>query len=414
MNTREKTILLAIVTAFLLFIGYSIEAQEDPEGVLVSSRKAASLLPPFTFDPGNALYATVYGYLSVKKIEVAQRVDELIVPGMSKSVPIKFVLQDHPAPLVVVLLGISGDASSDFSKLWPLWFSEAGYNVLTFDSFFRSEFIEHNGRDIGISGNVFSESSKAADIIAAFLDRYKERITPTKFGLVGMSYGGIQSLILGQMAVEGKLPFKIDAIQAYSPPIDLRETAQIIDDWYNQYRFKYTLIEMYQKVAQHHLDRGQDGLPDDLLKASIATSFEQELGKSVLATDQSFKLHLFSEDPYQRKDEAALWGFMRFAYDLSLPWWRERLNSTDIDEMTASARLDKLLQNQPACSEAILAADDPFNRPVDVNVIREDNLKSKLTILPRGGHLGYISAPWTRAKLLTLFDCSDEHRNKAR
>lgn len=28
----------------------------------------------------------------------------------------------------------------------------------------------------------------------------------------------------------------------------------------------------------------------------------------------------------------------------------------------------------------------------------------RVTILPNGGHLGYVGLDWTRAKLMTLFD----------
>jgi predicted alpha/beta-fold hydrolase len=409
MKTLNVRNLITVLTLLLVLV--TTTARAEGESAELVSTQSPTALPPYSFACENGLYATMYGYLSIKKVSVAaQRLEYLTVPGFSRSVPIHVVMQDHPAPLVVVLLGISGQASSDFSKLWPCWLSRAGCNVLTFDSTFRPEFLDIAGTGVGVSGNIWAESAKVRDIINAFLASYSERMQPTKLGLVGMSYGGIQALILGQMASEGKLPFKVDAIQAYSPPIDMRQTAVILDDWYNEYRWKYTLIEMYTTVAGHrpHCSPGCTPLPNDLMHAAIATSFQIGLTEALIANNRRFCLHLFSSDPVQRDGEAAQWGFTRYMYELALPWWRQRMSSNQIDDLIEATRLSTLLRHQLPCTEAILSSDDPFNSPEDFAEVHDRAKELPLTILPRGGHLGYISDPWTHAKLLSMFDCAEK------
>ncbi len=388
-------------------------ASDDPNLQLVSAHNpvAPSSLPPYMFRCENGLSATINGYLNVKGVQIpGQQTHLLTVPGLAAPLPVSVVMQDRPAPLVVVLLGISGEAKSDFSKLWPSYFADAGYNVLTFDSSFRPEFIELGGSKVGVPGNVWAETALDRDIIQTFLERFGERTT--KIGIVGMSYGGTEALILGQMAMEGKVPFKIDAIQAYSPPADMRQSAKIIDGYYNNHRFDYTLIEMKTEVEKHHQACGE--LSDDLMRAVLATSFESALSDAVLATDHHFGLSLFSKDPELRKDESKQWGFERYAYDLALPWWRQRLAKDQIDDFVFASTLENLLKHQPPCSQAIIAADDPLNDPVDTRVLRAHLAETPLTILPNGGHLGYIADPWTRAKLLTLFDCVADKTAKSR
>lgn len=404
---------------FVVILGLTINsfASDEPEPQVVSAHNpvpvAASALPPYMFRCENGLSATLNGYLNVKSVQIpGQQTHLLTVPGLAAPLPVSVVMQDHPAPLVVVLLGISGEAKSDFSKLWPSWYADAGYNVLTFDSSFRPEFIELGGSKVGVAGNIWAESAMARDIIQAFLDRFGERMAPTKIGIVGMSYGGTEALILGQMAAEGKVSFKIDGIQAYSPPADLRQSARIIDGYYNRHRFDFTLIEMKKEVEKHHQACGE--LPDDLMRAALATSFETALSDAVLATDHRFGLSLFSKDPELRKDESMQWGFERYAYDLALPWWRQRLGSDQIDDLVVASNLENLLKHQPSWSQAIIAADDPLNDPVDTQVLRAHMDETPLTILPNGGHLGYIADPWTHAKLLTLFDDSAVKKSSAR
>ena len=209
-----------------------------------------STLPAYSFPYCNPLYGTIAGVLKVKHVNVrGETTFTLNVNGFSKPMTVHAVLQDHEAPLVVMVPGISGKADSDFTKLWPSWYSSAGYNVLWFDSTFRPELVSVIGR--GVSGNVWSEAEGVRDLIDSFLQLDTVRPNVTKIGIVGQSYGGVIALILGQMSKEGHLPFKIDAIQAYSPPTDMKRTADLFDQWFNDYRWKYTLAQLEKEVGEH-------------------------------------------------------------------------------------------------------------------------------------------------------------------
>ena len=65
---------------------------------------------------------------------------------------------------------------------------------------------------------------------------------------------------------------------------------------------------------------------------------------------------------------------------------------------------ERLLPQQPPYAEVILAEDDPFNTPEDVAALKAVASKYRVTLLPRGGHLGFVNDPWTKAKLLELFN----------
>ena len=356
----------------------------------------------------DGLNQTVTGYLRIKNVCVpGQTTCPLTVPGFCRPVNVYKVVQDHPAPLVIVLLGISGTATSDLSKLWPRWYAQAGYHVLTFNSTFNPEFLEIANR--GVSGNIWSETECVRDIVNAFLATVPDRSKVTKIGVVGMSYGGVEALILGRMQSDGKLPFKLDAVQAYSPPIDMRQTAGILDDWYNQYRWNYTLAELYFKVAGYSPGQSEP-LSGCILRAVIAASFQHELAPVIIANDKKFCLQNLdhSLDRDHLREAAGQWGFTRFAFSMALPWWRQHMKDQDIDSELEQTRLTNLLQHQPPCTLAVLAADDPFNTPEDLHELQQAAPRLPVYIAPRGGHLGYVSAAWTKAKLLSLFECGKE------
>src|SRR4029079_753828 len=112
-------------------------------------------------------------------------------------------------PLAVMVLGAEGRAMDPLSKRWISWMGDAGWHGLVFNSTLNKDFVGICGR--GVSGNIAAESECVRDIIAGALRSpcFEGRVT--QVGIVGMSYGAIQSLFLGKMAAENKLPFKVDA-----------------------------------------------------------------------------------------------------------------------------------------------------------------------------------------------------------
>ena len=145
------------------------------------------------------LYWTISCYLKVRKVGFTKLHSiKLTVPGFSQKMPVKAVIQNKPAPLVIVLLGISGRADSEFSQLWPSWYADAGYHVLFFDSTFRPSFVNISRH--GVSGNVWAETERISWIVRAFLQLPEMSGRITKQGVVGISYGGVQALMLGKIA----------------------------------------------------------------------------------------------------------------------------------------------------------------------------------------------------------------------
>jgi len=302
---------------------------------------------------------------------------------------------------------LNGHTGTDFSKLWASWYADSGYHVLTFDSTFRAQFVNTSGH--GVTGNLWAETECVAKIIDAFLKEKDLRGKVTKVGVVGMSYGGAQALILGRMAKEGKLPFELAGIQAYSPPLRMEWTAALLDRWYEQERSKFTLTELQNKFASHKPSKdGRVPFSDSEMKAAISATFREGLADLIVRNDEYYDLKILPrgdmfDDSFVRREHAEKWGYSKFAFDMALPYWEARMGRSAIDALIHDTQLEELLKFQPTYSEAIIAADDPFNAPDEIQKLSSSG-PSQLTILPRGGHLGYVGHPWTKAKLLSLFD----------
>ncbi|HEY3319836.1 MAG TPA: hypothetical protein VGP72_05095 [Planctomycetota bacterium] len=358
-------------------------------------------------------YDTVMGFLGVPKVKSECFQTLKLNAGCCGEVSVSASIHDFSAPLVVVLLGIAGRTQDNFSKLWPQWLSDAGYHVLTFDSTFRPEFVQKCAH--GPSGNLWAESNKVRDIVSAFLNEPQAQGRVSQIGIVGMSYGGLEALVLGEMANEGRLPFKVSLIRAYSPPVDLRKTAEILDDWYVNDRFQYTLSELQWKFGGYGFggyksskDPCCEKMSMELLRAAISASFHEELKPVVIRNDAVFHTEaLPSGDEFTKDEYAEVWGFEKYADDLALPAWRERIGAQNVDDMIRATDLCELLSHQPSYSKAIVAENDPFNTAEDVARLKSCAGQDHLTLLSHGGHLGYIADDDTKATLMSLFGPSE-------
>jgi predicted alpha/beta-fold hydrolase len=388
------TLLMSCANAFA--------ADEKP---VTTAAQTPSTLPPYSFPYRDGLYASAAGYVAVKDVcFTCQKTELLDVEGFCGKFPVKAGIQSSAAPLVVILLGVGGRPEDDFNKLWAAWYFEAGYHVVTFDSTFLQEFNERS--HLGVGGNVWVETDYVAKIVDAFVHQSSASGRITKIGVVGMSYGGVQSLMLGVR----KLPFEIAAIQAYSPPIRMDQSARIIDGWYAETYGKYTLVELLklQKIKPDP-SNPESPISESMLKAAVSTSFRYALPALVAYSDSEYHLNKLPRgdeftDKYVRLDYATKWSFSNFAYGMTYPYWQRKLGVANLEPLIHAADLPALIEKQPETTEVILAQDDPLNAPADMDGFKKFATGKRVTILPNGGHLGYVSEPWTRAKLLTLFD----------
>jgi len=360
--------------------------------------------PPYDFPYKNGLYGTVSGTLVLTRMKFdvpGEKKMKLKVPGMRKDLEIRAVIQDQRAPVVMLLQGLGGKAKSNSARIWLKWFAEAGCHAFTFDSTFAPTFISTSRH--GVSGNMRAEAGLAVAAAQTFMQLPELQGKVEKVGVVGMSYGGIQALTVGRLCTEGKVPFQIAAIQSYSPPVNMATTGSIVDRWYRQDRWNYKLSELAGELLSHNPVARDEEIPfsDSMLRATIAALFRMSLAETIDRNDSIYRLKLLPEESRQSYAEA--WGFSKFIKDMVIPYWQPRLKLADPRELVTSLELAKLMRDQPHTTEVIEAVDDPFNDPAELAAVRKLRFPCRLTVLPTGGHLGYIGHPWIRANLMKLF-----------
>jgi predicted alpha/beta-fold hydrolase len=400
---------------FLPLIAFAVIAASpafSAQPVLTSNNQPDCELPAYDFRYKNGLYATIAGFLNIKDFELKnQKTIKLKVESFKKKVPVRAIVQRQSAPLVVVLLGVDGKADGALGKLWPAWFASAGYHVLTFDSTFQPTFTELSGH--GVTGNIRIEAERVKDLIASFLELGEMKGKVSKIGVVGMSYGGLEALVLGQMAADKQLPFALEAVQSYSPPIKLQATGELIDRWYAEDRWQYTLTDLASKLSGHKPVSPDSEIPfsDSVMRAGIAAVFRLGLVDVIVRNDQFYKLNALPsgsnyDDQYVKRDYASVMGYSKFMSEISYPYWQRKLSFQNLSDLMGPIELRNLVEKQLPTTQVIISEDDPFNTPEDLAELKSQvnaSSNSNVTFLNYGGHLGFVNEAWTKAKLLSLF-----------
>jgi len=384
--------------------------------LVVTAGAAATEMPELDHLWTDGLYSTITaphctGGVAPKN---AKRL-KLHVPGFKKGLCIRAVVQEHPASLVVILNGTFGKAGDAATNLWMAWLEANGWHVLTFDSTFHYTFT--SAAQIGVAGNLEVEAEAAGQVIQAFLERPEVSGKVTRIGVVGMSYGGIQALNLARLSKLGRLPFHLDVVQVYSAPVSMWSAMGILDHGFGfhkgipQLAWDFCLLKREWPVKTQYA-------PQDM-RLALSRVFRLDLQNVVETNDRLFdkdlaaggcpRLDIPKEDPAagigsgERVGYAAAVNFQTYFKRVVVPYWVAKGRARNAEDILRLGELSVLLRETGGNVRVILAANDPLNEEGAVERLRADVGGAKLTVLPRGGHLGFVNAEWTRTSLRGLF-----------
>lgn len=365
-------------------------------------------LPPYDYTIDNGLYATITAFSTFEEPKIKNDDElKLKIDGFKKDVRARVMWQDKPAPMVVLLLGLATRSKAPLARYWQQTMYDAGCHVLTFDSVFLPAFSTRSMH--GVAGNVRAEALVVGKIVEAVMKDKKAKGKVTQVGLVGGSYGGILALNYAQLAAAGEISVRPDRVLAISPPVSMKAAAQILDEFHREHRWNYTLAELGSDLLDHKPVAAGQPIPftEGEMKAGIAAAFRIDLRDVVESNDRNYKLKQLPGagqwDNQYRLDTANTWTFERFITDMSYPYWRGQDAKISLDEFWANGECSNLLRNVPPGVRVVLAADDPLDRPSDVTRLQSETSADTLTVLPRGGHMGFVGTKWCKAVMQRLF-----------
>ncbi len=397
-------VILAAATACVAMNLLAVDVPLASTGPVATGQEPRADAYDYTIDDG--LYATVTSMQSFKKPDIKdeRKIKLEHIDGFKKDIQVRALLQPEKAPLVVIFLGLASKSKDPLSRLWQAQLQEAGCHVLVFDSVFRPSFNERSCH--GVAGNVQMEAWIAANVIRAFLDHPDVKGKVTKLGLLGASYGGILALNFAKLAKEGQLNVVPDRVLVFSPPVSMQCSATLLDKYYDEDRQRFGIFDLLKLKGAEPVSGGK-AVPfsASLMRAGIGYVFRDDLDDAIACSRDlySYKLPDPPKDDGKKSDEKSRHQFTRFIEQVVYPYWNKQGRVKTLQDLWDFGDLYKLLQGSPDNVHAVLTADDPLNDAMLLKYVQRDIPSSKLTVLPRGGHLGFIGCNWARDRVMQMF-----------
>lgn len=355
----------------------------------------------FDYMNPDGLYATVTSMTSFKKPELKseKKLKLKKIDGFKKDIEVRAIIQDQPAPLVVIFLGLASKSKDPLARLWQSQLQEAGCHVLVFDSVFRSSFNECSSH--GVAGNLEVEARVAARVIHAFMQHSSLEGKVTKLGLVGASYGGILALNFAKLAKAGEIKLKPERVLVFSPPVNMQVSAATLDSFYAEYQEKYGIFDLLKMSGHEPVEEGKKiPFSPSLMRAGIGYIFHADLKDAISCSKEVYRFELPEEKGKKKWQNA----FTRFIEDVVYPYWNKQGTVRSLEDLWQYGDLYKLLKSNPENVHCVLTEDDPLNDPKLLEYLKRDIPRSTLTVLPRGGHLGFLGCNWAKYRIQSLFE----------
>jgi predicted alpha/beta-fold hydrolase len=358
---------------------------------------------PFDYTIENGLYATITAMTCFKVPEIKEeKLYKLAVLGFKKDLEVRAMMHDQPAPLVVILLGLASKSKDPLARLWEKQLYDAGFNVMTFDSIFRPSFNRRSAH--GVAGNLQMESYVCGNVLAAFREHEEIKGKCTKLYLLGASYGAVLSLNYDKLAKEGSIKWAPDRVLALSPPVSMKASAALLDKMYDEDRPKFGILALWHMKDHEPVGPGKPiPFSDSQMRAGIGYIFHRDLEDAVTCSKEIYRYDLSEAPTTEGGTDKNRYAFTRFIEGVVFPYWKEKSRVGSIDDLWGFGELDKLIAGCPNNVRVITTADDPLNDKVLLKYMQRDIPSSKLTVLPRGGHLGFLGTNWAKQTILGYF-----------
>lgn len=397
---------LLLPAALLLAAPAWAEGTNTPAAPIATAAPAAQ--PEFDYAIANGYYATVTAMSGITVPEAPakeQRIKLKDVEGFKQSAKVRMLLQPGRAPLAVLLLGLTTDGKAPLAKLWQAQLYEAGCHVLTFDSVFRPSFNSVSRH--GVPGHLETEALVVDRLVAALLKDPAVAGKVSEIGLLGASYGGMLALNYAILAEAGKTSVKPSRVLVFSPPVSMRSGSRLLDDYAEKDRPQFTLTQL-GKLGGHRPVAAGEAVPfsDSLMRGGIGYMFRQDIEEAAESAQELYGKSLPPEPVRVGGGGSYEEGrriFTRYVEHVAYPYWREQGKVRNLDELWAMGDLRQLLPRTPAGVAVCLAADDPLNEAKELEELRGLAPAGRLKVLPRGGHLGFVSSRWAKARVQALF-----------
>jgi hypothetical protein len=209
------------------------------------------------------------------------------------------------------------------------------------------------------------------------------------------------ALNFDRLAKKGEIKIVPERVLAFSPPVNMQVAALNLDKYYAEYKEEYGLFDLLKMNNHEPVEQGKPiPFKSGMMRAGIGYIFHADLKDAIECSKDCYNYSMPEEDDKNKKN---LNAFTRFIEGVVYPYWEKQGTVRSIEELWQFGDLYRLMKNTSENVHVIITEDDPLNDPKLIDFLRRDVPKQKMTILPRGGHLGFLGSNWAKKRVQGLF-----------
>lgn len=326
--------------------------------------------------------------------------------------------QHQPAPLVFIIAGTGSNYASGSMESLKKIFYKAGYHVVQLSSPTSYDFMAAASRHA--TPGFSREDARDLYAVMQAVRAQNAELPVTGYYLTGYSLGGLNAAFVSALDEQEKA-FDFKRVLLLNPPVNLYTSVSNLD------RLVHTEVKgvtdsqtfydlIFAKLARYFQDKGHiqlneamlydfqqspQGLSNEELAMLIGSAFRFAAADIVFTSDLVNRrggivpadakiTEGTSLTPYFR--QALLCNFNCYIRTQLLPFWREHFDGTDLPALIRDTSLHGLEDYLKTATKVgvMTNADDLILGPGDLGFLRA-TFGDRLTVFPRGGHLGNLT-----------------------
>lgn len=358
-----------------------------------------------------------------KRQYTGQNKAHLLPDGYEGNPRYRYQLFSHKkvAPLIFILPGLGGAESGGAVNFLAQSIYEQGYHVACLGSTFTPEFAALVARSPYV-GQVKLDAQDMYPLMVGIKKELSKKIKIKGVGLTGFSFGAIVGAHLASVDRDKK-QLNFSSIVLMNPPVDLLYGMHKLDDFYNESKkhsnlagrissaISWALLSNEKSSRHMTVEKFMDFLnildfSDAKITSTVALAFRETLKEVVYTSQELSDASRFTGSKQQRKQMAAAIDFTAYVSNLvarsyeTLPG-----GSGNWIRWYGTPRFDIHHLNW---SNSLYSIEDDLNRDDRVYILHNaddflvtdehlrflrDTMGNRLTVFPRGGHLGNMWFP---------------------
>lgn len=347
-----------------------------------------------------------------------------------KRLSYRLARQAGPAPLIFIIAGTGGHYSGGKMEFLKRLYYGAGYHVVQLSSPTSYDFIAAASRHATPGFSV--EDAKDLYRAMVAIREQQEHLKITEFYLTGFSLGGLDAAFVSHLDEQERV-FNFKRVLLINPPVNLYTSVSnlqlLVQSEVPAVRNQGSFFELLLgKLTHYFQDKGHIQMDDALLydfQESKERLSNEEMAMLIgssfrfTASDIAFTSDLINQrgfitPPHYPIDDgtnltpfykrALLCDFDCYLSEQLIPFWREKYDGSGLQmliQQTSLYALEDYLRQSPKIA-VMHNADDLILGPGDLGFLKR-TFGERLTLYPRGGHLGNMDYRDNSQAMLEFF-----------